>query len=166
MNNIKNHDVIVIRATNMLSGIDHALKRSGRFDWKIPFFPPNVEERADLYEHYLKITIEDCKQVMEMTNELSKEDYLLLGKESRGFTSSDIELVCNEIKQTILLEEIGNHLRVFEILRYVKQIKNQGLSLSADDVCKFVRECIDLNIKSSKIQFLIEEWKIDDIITL
>lgn len=53
LNNIGDSDVVVIAATNYLSGIDSALKRSGRLDWKIPVFPPNQAERKDLFEYYL-----------------------------------------------------------------------------------------------------------------
>ncbi|MEH2053596.1 MAG: AAA family ATPase [Nostoc sp.] len=51
LNNLQNSDVIVIAATNYLSGIDSALKRSGRLDWKIPVFPPAQSERIDLFKH-------------------------------------------------------------------------------------------------------------------
>jgi SpoVK/Ycf46/Vps4 family AAA+-type ATPase len=44
LNNIGDSDVVVIAATNYLSGIDSALKRSGRLDWKIPVFPPNQQK--------------------------------------------------------------------------------------------------------------------------
>jgi SpoVK/Ycf46/Vps4 family AAA+-type ATPase len=160
MNNIKNHDVIVIGATNMLRGIDTAFKRSGRFDWKIPIFPPNEQERAELFRHYLSLTKKRCKEIMHITFELSEKDYIQLGKQSVGFTSSDIKLVCNEIRQAVLLEEVNHSLNSLDILLFVNQRKNQGLSLTKDDVIKFINEFEFLNVQSPKINFLKDEWGI------
>ena len=38
--------VLIVAATNFLDIIDPAVIRPGRFDLKIPVFPPNIEERA------------------------------------------------------------------------------------------------------------------------
>lgn len=45
--------VMVVATTNYLNGIDSAIRRSGRFDIKVPVFPPNETERAEIFAHYL-----------------------------------------------------------------------------------------------------------------
>lgn len=45
--------VSVVATTNYVRGIDPAIRRSGRFDFKIPVFPPTIEDRRDLFGYYL-----------------------------------------------------------------------------------------------------------------
>jgi SpoVK/Ycf46/Vps4 family AAA+-type ATPase len=59
--------VILIGATNYPNKIDEALKRSGRFDKKIPFLLPNKEERMETFRIHLKKL---------NNNEGAKHDYL------------------------------------------------------------------------------------------
>ncbi len=49
---------------------------------------------------------------------------------------------------------------MLDILLFVNQRKNQGLSLTKDDVIKFINEFEFLNIQSPKINFLKDEWGI------
>ena len=148
--NIGSNDVIVIAATNYLSGVDLALRRSGRLDWKIPIFPPDKYERTELFRHYL----------METEGNLDLIDYNILGEESVRFTSSDIQLVCKQIGISILLEEINPELTTSVILDDLNNIKNGGLTLSNESVEKFFNECQSLSINSLKIEALKNEWKL------
>ncbi|MEH2139264.1 ATP-binding protein [Nostoc sp.] len=121
LNNLQNSDVIVIAATNYLSCIDSALKRSGRFDWKIPVFPPAQIERIDLFKHYLlKI---DINQLV---------NFEILAEKSVRFTSSDIELVCREVRNAILLEEISSALTTSDVITYINNLQDGGLSLNEE----------------------------------
>ena len=43
-------NIIVFAATNLVKNLDSALTRSGRFDKKVYFDPPNFKERKDLYK--------------------------------------------------------------------------------------------------------------------
>ena len=55
MDGFENNDnVLLIGATNRHDTLDDALMRSGRFDRKLVFDKPNVEERRELFELYLK----------------------------------------------------------------------------------------------------------------
>lgn len=45
--------VAVVATTNYVRGIDSAIRRSGRFDFKIPVFPPTLADRRDLFAYYL-----------------------------------------------------------------------------------------------------------------
>jgi SpoVK/Ycf46/Vps4 family AAA+-type ATPase len=150
LNNIKDSDVIVIAATNYLSGIDSALKRSGRLDWKIPIFPPNQEERADLFKHYLS-----------QINLNQLVNFEILAQKSIGFTSSDIELVCREVNNAVLLEEITSSLTTSDMISYIHNLQDGGLSLTQEQVKEFLDECKRLSVKNSKLEILRLEWKID-----
>jgi len=150
LNNLQNSDVIVIAATNYLSGIDSALKRSGRLDWKIPIFPPDRGERIDLFKHYLSKI--DLNQLV---------NFEILADKSVRFTSSDIELVCREIKNAILLEEINSALTTSDVITYINNLQDGGLSLSEEQVQGFLEECKRMSVKNPKLETLKLEWGLD-----
>lgn len=152
LNNIGDSDVVVIAATNYLSGIDSALKRSGRLDWKIPVFPPNQAERKDLFEYYLS-------QIDNINLKLVNFD--ILAEKSSRFTSSDIGLVCREVRNAILLDEMdemSSELTTSDVITYISNIQDGGLSLDKNQVRDFLDECKRLSVKSSKIDALKVEW--------
>lgn len=161
LNNIKEHNVLVVAATNLISKIDSALKRSGRFDWKIPIFPPNEYERGNMFNYYLTILKRELLEKFKVEINLDFINFNELGVQSKRFNSSDIELLCNEIRQAILLEELGKDLTTNLVIYYIQRFNNQGLSLSKEDVEDFLSECSTQNIKSNKIRFLKEEWNIN-----
>ncbi|WP_435020517.1 ATP-binding protein [Nostoc sp. CALU 1950] len=147
LNNLQNSDVIVIAATNYLSGIDSALKRSGRLDWKIPVFPPDQVERRDLFQYYLSKI--DINQLV---------NFEILADKSGRFTSSDIELVCREVRNAILLEEISSALTTSDVITYINNLQDGGLSLNEEQVKEFLEECRRMSVKNPKLETLKLEW--------
>lgn len=161
LNNIGDHDVIVIAATNYLNGIDNALKRSGRLDWKIPIFPPNAIERTELFKHYLSLS-KVCDNLSATTGLLNliDIDYEELGNESKKLTPSDIELVCKEIRNDILLDEISPQLTTSCVASYINNLREGNLTLIESQVSQFMSDCKSLSIKSEKLELLKNEWSI------
>ena len=53
LDRIGDRRVAVVATTNYVRGIDSAIRRSGRFDFKIPVFPPTLEDRRELFAYYL-----------------------------------------------------------------------------------------------------------------
>ena len=82
-----NENIMVFAATNFVSNLDKALTRSGRFDKKVFFDPPNPEERQKLFENNLK----DIK----IPRSLPLKE---LAKRSAGLTGADIANICNLAK--------------------------------------------------------------------
>ncbi len=160
LNNIGDSNVIVIAATNYLTGIDNALKRSGRLDWKIPIFPPDAAERVELFKHYLFKT--HINENISLITEFARLiDYEALGKHSIRLTPSDIDLVCKEIKNDILLDEISAELTTSDVIYYIDNIREGGLSLTESQVSQFINECKSSSIKSPKLRILRKEWDIE-----
>ncbi len=83
-----NDNILVIAATNRQNILDPALLRSGRFDRKLVFDTPNINERCELYRHYLKGKPVSKKVVDKQLDEISKR--------SAGLTGSDINTICNQ----------------------------------------------------------------------
>ena len=80
-------NILVFGATNLEKNLDPALLRSGRFDKKIFFDPPNLDERKKLFELYLN--------GVELENNLSIDN---LGIRTAGLTGADIANIVNQSK--------------------------------------------------------------------
>jgi len=91
--------IMVFAATNLVKHLDPALLRSGRFDKKIYFDPPNFLERKSMFEMYLEdITLPE---------ELS---YAILSDRTAGMTGADIANIANQSKINAIQrgqEEVG-----------------------------------------------------------
>jgi ATP-dependent metalloprotease FtsH len=91
-------NIMVFAATNLVKYLDPALLRSGRFDKKIYFDPPNFSERKSMFEMYLKDIIPE---------ELS---YAILSDRTAGMTGADIANIANQSKINAIQrgqEEVG-----------------------------------------------------------
>lgn len=76
--------ILWLGATNYPNRVDEALKRSGRFDKKIPFFAPDAEERKAVFLLHLS------------KNNLNVDDEGILDKvvsDTDGYTQAEIEAV-------------------------------------------------------------------------
>ncbi len=85
--------IIVFGATNLVRNLDKALLRSGRFDKKIYFDPPNKEERVQMYKMYLK------KVPKQSIN------YNKIAELSAGVNGADIANICNQAKINAIQED-------------------------------------------------------------
>lgn len=79
-------NIMIFAATNLVKNLDSALTRSGRFDKKIYFDPPNKSERLELFNLYLD---------KQYTEEL---DNTLLSELTSGLTGADIANIANQSK--------------------------------------------------------------------
>ena len=80
-------NILVFAATNLVKKLDPALTRSGRFDKKVYFDPPNFKERRDMFKLYFTDTT--------LPEKLSFE---ILSERSAGLTGADISSICNQSK--------------------------------------------------------------------
>lgn len=88
MDNIQDHlneGIIFIGATNRLDIIDKALLRPGRFDRKVFFRLPTIEERTEILQAHLK-NVQVAKNV----------DVKTLAKMTIGFSGADLANLVNE----------------------------------------------------------------------
>lgn len=75
--------IIWLGATNYPNKIDEALKRTGRFDKKIPFFAPTLEERKLVFKKRIEKATDN--------NIDGSINYVLLASQTDGFTQAEIE---------------------------------------------------------------------------
>lgn len=112
---IEANGIMVIAATNLEKLLDPALTRSGRFDKKITFDLPILEERIELFKLYLsKITLD-----LSFNNET---DIKFLASRTARLTGADIKNICNQgilnymkkykLKETMMKNKIVPFLEV------------------------------------------------------
>ena len=95
---MKKKPIILLAATNNADAIDSALRRPGRFDKEVKFFPPDSKDRFEIISHFSK-KIKFCEKL----------DMEYICKKTHGFTSGDLsELINSVLKETI--SRIGSKL--------------------------------------------------------
>ena len=105
-------NIIVFAATNLVKNLDSALTRSGRFDKKVYFDPPNFKERKDLYILYFEdVTLP------------SNLSYDILSERSAGLTGADIANVCNQAKiNAIQADQPNSTVRDSDIQQAIDEV--------------------------------------------
>jgi cell division protease FtsH len=84
-------NIMIFAATNLIKFLDPALLRSGRFDKKIFFDPPNFIERKEIFKLYM----EDVK----LPNNIS---HSVLSERTAGMTGADIANITNQAKMNAI----------------------------------------------------------------
>lgn len=101
---LQNMGHLIIAATNFADNLDSALIRPGRFDTKIPIFPPLPQERSAILRFLLvekNPTSELAKIFTE--NDLDDEDYFdELGNKMILFSNSHVVLTAEKIKDGLI----------------------------------------------------------------
>lgn len=75
-----NENLLMIAASDSLENMDSEILSPGRFDIKIPVFPPNEEERAQMIMYYLTLKLEKDSMLMKIL-EYNEADYMPFWKE-------------------------------------------------------------------------------------
>ena len=128
--------IIWLGATNYPDRIDDALKRSGRFDKKIPFFAPEDHERAGVFQIHLN------KSKYPLADDIDTE---LLASKTDGYTQAEIENIvvkALEITQRKKLPAI-NQETLELALGYMLNANNKNIK-NMEDIA--LRECNDLEL--------------------
>jgi transitional endoplasmic reticulum ATPase len=139
-------EVVFLAATNRPENIDFALKRTGRFDRKIPILPPTAEERPAIFRAML------AKH--DISHDITGEELESLSTQSTGdsghwegnsnLVGSDIEAIV--LKGYELAEDAGRDTMTLADLKEAVSL----IRRSTQDVHAMVRaaisECNDLSL--------------------
>lgn len=132
--------IIWLGATNYPDKIDEALKRTGRFDKKIPFFAPNKVEREAVF----------VKRIAKTSPKSTRINYKLLADRTPGFTQAEIEGVV--VKALELAVRRGNNYIQQEdlekALNYMSSAQNERI-VEMENIA--LLECND-------VEFLSDEY--------
>lgn len=133
--------IIWVGATNYPNKLDEALKRAGRFDKKIPFFPPTEPERVAVFQYHFKKT----------GFPLAIQDYEALGKATDRYTQAEIE---NIVVKTLELAKRKKHQTINdELVTYA-----MDCIISAQN--ERIQEMIDIALdECNDMEFLPKQYQ-------
>lgn len=132
--------ILWIGATNYPDKIDEALKRSGRFDKKIPFFAPSEDERKTVFQIHLKKTKYPLDTDIDLNDLAQKTD---------GYTQAEIENVVVKALELAMRKHSDTlkkeHLDL--AIEYMLSAQNNKIT-EMEDIA--LRECNDLEFLPQK----------------
>jgi ATP-dependent Zn protease len=111
-----NENIMIIGATNDMKNLDPAILRSGRFDRKLIFDLPNLDERKKLFDLYLKKIKLSGIYISNYDDNLDK-----LAKLTARLSGADIANIVNQAMLNKIKDLDENSCRYYE-----KQLSNMG----------------------------------------
>jgi len=96
---------LVIAATNFIRKLDDAATRPGRFGLKLPIFPPNYEERIQIFHRLLMNDFTDDSVIQNYleTNGLNQASFWYpLIKKMKLFTNADLSRIAQDTRNRII----------------------------------------------------------------
>lgn len=144
--------VVVVATTNYARGIDSAVRRSGRFDLKIPVFPPTEDDRREIFQYYLG----DSRRCSILG--IDRIDTQALAVATRLFTPSDIRCVVEgAVRRAIgrVDEQSAPALDTRELLACVT---DHPRTLQRDDAVQWIAEAhLELGRADASLEHLARE---------
>lgn len=139
--------IIWIGATNYPNMLDEALKRPGRFDKKIPFFPPEKEERVLIFNlHLKKYNISISSEVLTQTDFIGKTE---------GYSQAEIENVVIKVVELM-------HRKKIDMIN--SELLNQALdSMTSSKSRETIKEMIQIALEECNDKEFIPMNYRDDV---
>lgn len=136
--------IIWIGAANYPNRIDEALKRTGRLDKKMPFLPPNKDDRIKVMKIYLNKS--------KLKNNITDEEFNYLSEKTKGYTQAELE--------GVIIKALEIAIRAKK-----KKISFENLKLAIDCIVTVksdnIQEMTDLAIKEcNDLEFLPKEYSL------
>lgn len=122
----KNHQILVIAATNRPESIDPALRRPGRLDREFEIGVPSPSQRFEILQAILH----------RMNHSLTNRDLQSLASNTHGFVGADLTALCNEAAMSALRRYISmrNSANPNEIYHCKQQEPLENGHLSMKDI--------------------------------
>ena len=146
--------VVFLAATNRPDLLDAAMKRAGRFDVHIPFFPPDELQRKEIVKAIC------IKNGFTFKGKISE---FFLGK-TNGWVGSDLEMVCikarNHYEDVYQKPDIVSGKALDEVIRYIRP------SIAEGDIGIMtwlaMKECNDLRLLPEKFRPQVKKVTLED----
>ena len=146
-------NIMIIGATNDMKNLDPAILRSGRFDRKIIFDLPNLDERKKLFDLYLKKIKLSGIYISNYDDNLDK-----LAKLTARLSGADIANIVNQAMLNKIKDLDENSCRYYE-----KQLNNMK-ELKPNDIKSLNNEKLSIDSLQNKItDLLIDEKNINEL---
>jgi len=130
--------IVFLAATNRPDLLDAALKRAGRFDVKIPFFPPNESNREAIF----KVMVKRYDLPMDKPSQSAIKFW---AKSTEGWTGAEIERLVTKAKGVYQDKNMNAAYAMKYSLKYVRAMtqdieKMSYLAVKEADDLEFVPE--------------------------
>ncbi|MFN8485874.1 MAG: ATP-binding protein [Anaerolineae bacterium] len=151
LDRIAGKGVVVVATTNYVRGIDTAIQRSGRFDLKLPIFPPDVSDREEIFNYYLSPP--RLQQIR-----LSGIDLRSLATEAVLFTPADIKTVVQKAARRAVQAHPDKPSLSTDHIRQAMLLHSR--SIRQDMAEEWVEEAsTELGIRDQRLLWLREEMR-------
>jgi AAA+ superfamily predicted ATPase len=126
--------VVVVATTNYARGIDSAVRRSGRFDLKIPVFPPTEDDRREIFQYYLG------GDRLRGIRGIDRLDAHALAAASRLFTPSDIRCVVEGAVRRAIGRADEEGVPVLDTGELLVRVGEHPRTIQRDDAARWLEE--------------------------
>lgn len=134
LDRVQGKPIIVVGTTNYFQGIDSAVRRSGRFDVKLPVFPPNEQDRKLIYDYYL-----GPERLAEIDG-IDSIDTVRLANASPLFAPVDIRIVVETAARRAIARTKRDDRPRMDEPSLIAAIRSHSRSIQARDAIQWVEE--------------------------
>lgn len=151
LSRITDQGVIVVGTTNYARGIDTAIQRSGRFDVKLPIFPPDEADRAAIFRYYLQ------PPRLAGFREIEAIDEALLAQATSLYTPADIKAVVHTAARKAIRQAVDGEAPVLTTNELLDVARGWPRSIRRDQALDWIVEAALELGGDPKLQWLREE---------
>jgi transitional endoplasmic reticulum ATPase len=162
------HEIVIVGATNFIDYIDPAVVRPGRFDLKIPIFPPSPNEKIELILYHLLNGLPQYSMLIEILkiNNMMQLDFWTEYSELMNLFSNSLiidftQLIKRKIKNNYQENKITKVEKEF-ILNSLNQVTAKITQNDIETYSQFYNEVksLDTNIYSQRLEYLYKELEL------
>jgi transitional endoplasmic reticulum ATPase len=163
--NLIKNEIVIVAATNFIDYIDPAVIRPGRFDMKIPIFPPNNEEKILLIINHLSNGLPQNSKLLEilkLNHMLNIEFWEEPITHSKLYSNSLIIDLTQLIKRKIKAQFQETNTTLIDKETIIDSFKQVSAKITAKDIefySQFYNEVkqLDTNIYDNRLKSLYSE---------
>ncbi|WP_437712990.1 ATP-binding protein [Sorangium sp. So ce448] len=158
LDRLSGRSVVVVATTNYARGIDSAVRRSGRFDLKFPVFPPQEDDRREIFEHYLG------GDRMRGIRGIDHIDTHTLAASTRLFTPSDIRCVVEGAVRRAVWRAGDHDAPTLDTGELLARVGEHPRTIQRDDADRWLEEArLELGRADATLEWL--EREVRDILS-
>jgi ATP-dependent 26S proteasome regulatory subunit len=152
LDRISGKSVVVVATTNYARGIDSAVRRSGRFDLKIPVFPPNEDDRREIFAYYL-----GSDRLRSIVG-IERIDIQALAAATRLFTPSDIRCVVEGAVRRAIGRADEQSVPRLDTAELLARVAEHPRTIQRDDAARWLEEArLELGRSDAGLEWLEHE---------
>jgi SpoVK/Ycf46/Vps4 family AAA+-type ATPase len=143
-----------VGTTNYFRGIDSTVRRSGRFDIKLPVFPPNEGDRKLIFDYYL-----GPSRLAEIDG-VDQVDTSRLARITPLFAPADIRVVVETTARRAVVRAAAEQRPRIDDRKLTETIQIHARSIQANDAIAWIEEAEqELGRNDSQLEWLRAEME-------